>query len=305
MTGANATTVGAALRAAHERLTRAGVAFDEASASAGVLLAEALDVAGPAAVRATPTRPLTEAEAARFEASLRRRIAREPTARIIGAWELWSLRLAVAPGVLVPRPETETLVEVGLAELERLAAASPGRALDVVDVGTGTGAVAIALAVEAERRGIAVQIVATDIEPAPRACAATNVAAHGLGARVRVLEADLLPAGGPFDLIVSNPPYVTEAELSTLEPEVRDHDPRAALLDPDGAEDGLGLTRRLATAAARTLRPGGALAVEVGAGRAAAAIDALTAAGLTEPRAIDDLAGVARVVVASRRLAAS
>ena len=190
----------------------------------------------------------------------------------------------MGPEVLIPRPVTEALVEAALALIPSAAR--------VIDVGTGSGCIALSLA--AERPDATV--FATDLSSAALAVARGN--ATGLGLRVRFVRGDLLePFRPPFDLVVSNPPYVREDEWRGLAPEVRDHDPRSALVPPEGVE---ALYRRLMEGAARVLRPGGAIAVEVGAGQSEAVMDEAERAGLRAPRALPDLQGIARVIVATR-----
>jgi release factor glutamine methyltransferase len=201
--------------------------------------------------------------------------------------------------VLIPRPETETLVEVALEALAAVpesgdAVAGPYEP-QALDVGTGSGCIALALAAE----NPFVRLVATDVSEAAVEVARRNAARLGLAARVEVRRGDLLddlPPRERFDLIVSNPPYIPAAEYRTLEPNVRDYEPRLAL---HGGVDGLEVYRRLIPAAAVRLRPGGTLAVEVGAGQAAAVRALFAAAGALEPaQERADLAGIPRVVSA-------
>jgi release factor glutamine methyltransferase len=227
-------------------------------------------------------RPLDEPELAACRALLERRGRREPVAYILGRWGFHGLDLAVDGRVLVPRPETEVLVERCLALLE-------GReAPRVADVGTGSGA--IALAIKAARPDAAV--TATDVSADALAVARANAAALGL--EVDLAEADLL-AGveGRFALVASNPPYIGEAEVSGLEPEVAGYEPRlATVAGPAGTE----VLERLAAAAPGALEPGGWLVVECGAAQAEAVRGLLAAAGAVETFAEPDLAGIDRVV---------
>jgi release factor glutamine methyltransferase len=227
-------------------------------------------------------RPLDERELAACRALLERRGRREPVAYIIGRWGFHGLDLAVDGRVLVPRPETEVLVERCLALLD-------GRdAPRVADVGTGSGA--IALAIKAARPDAAV--TAADVSPDALAVARANAQALGLG--IELVEADLL-AGveGRFALVASNPPYIGEAEVAGLEPEVAEYEPRlATVAGPAGTE----VLERLAAAASGALEPGGWLVVECGAGQAEAVRGMLAAAGAVETFAEPDLAGIDRVV---------
>lgn len=249
--------------------------------------------------------PLDTQQTLDLEALLKRREAREPIHYILGDREFWSLSLHVGPGVLIPRPDTETLVEAALEELERLRKrrTSP---IQVIDVGTGSGAIAIALATAATERAFAsnpaLRILATDVSPQAVEIARQNIARHSLEQRVSVSQANLWPSGPPPDLVVSNPPYIAASEREALPPEVRDHEPGVALFDPENHADGLGFTRLLIERSAESLREGGALVLEVGHGRAEAACAAVEAAGnhLAVQRVLKDLAGVERVLVAHR-----
>ena len=227
-------------------------------------------------------RPLDERELAACRALLERRGRREPVAYILGRWGFHGLDLTVDGRVLVPRPETEVLVERCLALLD-------GRdAPRVVDVGTGSGA--IALAIKAARPDAAV--TAADVSPDALAVARANAEALGLG--IELVEADLLAGvDGRFALVASNPPYIGEAEVAGLEPEVAEYEPRlATVAGPAGTE----VLERLAAAASGALEPGGWLVVECGAGQAEAVRGMLAAAGAVETFAEPDLAGIDRVV---------
>ena len=199
-------------------------------------------------------RPLTDAELDALRPLVRRRGAREPVAWITGDVGFHALELAVTPGVLVPRPDTETLVDAALAAW----AEAPDAPIYVADVGCGSGAIGLALAAADPR----VRVYATDLSDAALACARDNVARLDLADRVAVLRGPLLtpiPAARPIDWVVSNPPYIPTAVIDTLEPEVRDHEPRLAL---DGGPDGLTVYRALLPAARARARHG--LLVEIG-----------------------------------------
>jgi release factor glutamine methyltransferase len=232
-----------------------------------------------------------EADAAlRYERLLGERARRIPLAYITGEREFWSLRLRVDRRVLVPRPETETLVE---AALDRL---SPGAR--VADVGTGSGAIVIALARELGSGSF----VGTDRCGSALAVARANAAAHGLAQRIAFLEGDLLAPlsglPGLLDALVSNPPYIPTAEIDELQPEVRDCEPRAAL---DGGPDGLALIQRIVAGAPPLLRRGGWLLLEMGAGQADAVRLLLQRSGrFDDVETRRDLAGIERVVAARR-----
>ena len=227
-------------------------------------------------------RPLDEPELAACRALLERRGRREPVAYILGRWGFHGLDLAVDGRVLVPRPETEVLVERCLALLEGV------QAPRFADVGTGSGA--IALAVKSARPDASV--TATDVSADALAVARENATALGL--EIELAETDLL-AGveGRFAVIASNPPYIGEAEMAALEPEVAEYEPRlATVAGPAGTE----VLERLAAAAAAALEAGGSLVVECGAGQAEAVRRLMAAAGAGETTAEPDLAGIDRVV---------
>jgi len=232
-------------------------------------------------------RPLQAGELAACRERVRRRAGREPLQYILGHCEFWSLPLQVSPAVLVPRPDTEILVEEALKRVP----AGTGR---VLDVGTGSGAIALALASEKPQ----LQVTGLDASTEALDIARANAAALGLAARVELLAGDLfrLPAG-PWELLVSNPPYIPSGELAGLMPEVRDYEPQAAL---DGGRDGLDCYRALARQAPGVLVPGGWLLVEVGQGQAAAVAELFAAAGLCEITIRDDYAGIPRVVAARK-----
>jgi release factor glutamine methyltransferase len=248
-------------------------------------------------------RPLTPEERERYRDLVRRRAqGREPVQYLTGKQEFWSLELAVEPGVLIPRADTEVLVEEALIQAKRLVAA--GReALRIADVGTGTGCIALALASELP----AAEVWAGDIADIPLRLAARNAATHALGDRVHVLRADGLPplhaaagTSAPFDLIVSNPPYIPDGSHAALMPEVRDHEPRQALT---AGPDGLDVLSPLIAAAARpgVLAPDGALLLEISDSAQAKRVSAaLGAAGFRGVRTRQDYGGLDRVVIATR-----
>jgi release factor glutamine methyltransferase len=274
-----------------ERFQRAGLAT--ARLDAEVLLALVLGCARIDLYASALERPLDAGERDRFRDLVRRRLDHEPVAYISGTREFWSLSLRVDRRVLIPRPETETLVEQALARLP-----ADGPAV-VCDVGTGSGAIALALLSERPL----LRAVATDVSAGALALAAANAAAlHDaaapLAARLELRAGDLfatLGDGERFDLIVSNPPYVPAAELPALMADVRDHEPHVAL---DGGADGLDVVRRLVAGAPAHLVPGGALLVEIGAGQLAAAAALATPGGPFLPALpVRDHAGIDRVVV--------
>jgi release factor glutamine methyltransferase len=198
----------------------------------------------------------------RYRELLNRRLRREPVAYITGRQEFWSLDFDVTPGVLIPRPETERLVEIILQRAREL---PDGEPLKILDIGTGSGAIAVSLAKELP----ASMIWATDVSGAALKIAGGNARRNGVADRIHFLRGDLFArvseVPGRFDLIAANPPYIRTAEIDTLEPEVSLWEPRAAL---DGGVDGLQFYRRIAREAHDYLEPDGAVAVEIGAGRA-------------------------------------
>jgi release factor glutamine methyltransferase len=283
-----------ALTAATDAITAAGI--PEARLDAEVLLAAASG-RSRASLLADPSGPLPPAVARLYGEFVRRRLRREPVAYIVGTKGFRRIELAVDRRVLVPRPETELLVEVAL---ER----RPGR---VLDVGTGSGAIALALADELPDA----TIVATDTSSGALEVARANAARLGLAERVR-FEEGTVPEGEGFDLILANLPYVAERDWAGLEPEVTQWEPREALL---AGEDGLDAYRELlaplAEGPAECLRPTfsdapdaldgiAAIAVEIGVGQALEVAELMRDAGFAEVSVRDDLAGIERVVVGER-----
>lgn len=231
-------------------------------------------------------RPLGRAEVDAYRELIRRRGEGEPVAHLTGRREFWSRSFVVTPDVLVPRPETELVVERALAWIE-----ARDRGLRILDLGTGSGAIAVALAAELPEA----TVIAVDLSPAAAAIAERNAEAAGVAPRVRVVVSDwttALPADARFDLVVANPPYIRSEDLAGLPPEVR----REPVLALDGGADGLDAYRRIAVEAARVVDPGGALFCEVGAGQAPEVAALLEAAGFAEVAVFADLAGIARVV---------
>jgi release factor glutamine methyltransferase len=228
--------------------------------------------------------------ARKYEALVERRLSREPLAYIVGQQEFWGLPFEVSPAVLIPRHETELIVEVAL----ELFPDREGR-LTAADLGTGSGCLAVALATERP----AARIVATDISNAALDVARKNAMRHGVADRIQFRSADLLDdLEGPFDLITCNPPYVAERDRRGLQPEVRDHEPDVALF---GGADGFHLVERLVSSAPICLRPGGYLLFEFGLGqddRIESLIGGTSGLKLLELRR--DLQGIARTAVVER-----
>ena len=268
-------TLAEVLKGATEYLSARGI--ENPRRDAELLLSRALGLAR-IELYTQHDRPLTDAERAAARELVQRRGKREPLAYVLGDWDFRRLTLKTDTRALVPRPETEIVVERCLELLDGIE--SPR----VVDVGTGSGAIALAIAQERPQA----RVQATDISPAALALAAENAEANGLEVEFR--EGDLLAGlAGPFDLIVSNPPYVDPDELDTLEPEVRDWEPRQALVTD-------GQTERLAGDAQLVLD--GWLVLEVHEARAQAVSQALEEQGYSRTRISNDLAGKERVVEA-------
>jgi release factor glutamine methyltransferase len=230
-------------------------------------------------------RPLEPGEVDRLRDLVRRRGRREPLAYVLGSWSFYGLELHCDARALVPRPETEILVERCLALLG--GNDSPA----IADVGTGTGAIALALASKLPGAGV----TAIDLSPGALALAAENAEANGLTDRIELLEGDLLApvAGRAFDLVASNPPYV--AAGAEVDPEVEQYEPALAVYAADG---GKAIHERLAAAAQAVLKPGGHLVIEVGEGQAPWLAEHLAAAGYGAVEVTRDLRGVERVVAA-------
>jgi len=241
---------------------------------------------------ARPEETVPEATHRQLEAAIERRVAGEPLQYIVGHTEFYGLRIDVTPAVLIPRPETEEVVEAALATLDGVEAPW------VLDVGTGSGA--IALAIKAQRADA--EVFAADVSPAALAVAREN--ASRLGLDLTFVEADALGSDfahrvpPTFHLIVSNPPYVPEAEQSAMQREVRDHEPDLALFVPD--EDPLVFYRALVRHACQILHPGGWLVVETHADGGDAVHELFTAHGLVEAEVLTDLSGRPRIVRGQR-----
>ena len=227
---------------------------------------------------------------------LERRVAREPVQYIVGKAWFYGRPFYVDRRVLIPRPETELLVDVALGLRPRLR--EPVEAPLFADVGTGSGILAITLALEL----MGARVVATDVSREALQVASLNRTHYGVEEEVQFVCCDGLSGlQGAFDAIVSNPPYVRSADIANLQREVRDHEPHFAL---DGGEDGLDVVRRLVELSESRLAPGGSLLAEVGVGQADAVVELLRRSdGWAEVKAVDDLAGVPRVVCATRHTA--
>ena len=283
------TTVSARRRVLTQKFRAAGI--DTPDLDARLVLQHALRCDHIALVRGE-LRQLTPDEIEQLDSLCERRIAGEPIARIVGRKEFWGLDFELGPTTLVPRPETETLVQAAL-----LPFAQANRPLRIADLGTGSGAVLLALLHEMPKAfGVGV-----DVSSQACAIAARNAARLGLGDRSAFALGDFGQAfaDNSIDLLVSNPPYIARDEIGALAPEVRDHDPWLAL---DGGPDGLDAYRAIAKDAARLLRPGGCILVELGIRQTAPVAALLQGAGLKmEAPAKLDLSGIPRVLGAIKR----
>jgi release factor glutamine methyltransferase len=234
----------------------------------------------------------TEAERARYRELIQRRVAGWPVAYLVGTRDFYLLTFEVTPAVLVPRPETETLVLEALGHLRSLTAPT------VLDLGTGSGCIAISIAHQKKDA----LVTAMDVSPDALAVAKRNAIKHGVAGRIEFLQGDLftsLAGGTTFDQIVSNPPYIAPGEFVVLAADVREHEPRIAL---DGGPDGLAFYRRIAAGVEPFLKPGGRLLMEVGYTQDEAVRTILAARPELEVgQTIKDMSGQARVVVAKRR----
>jgi release factor glutamine methyltransferase len=282
-------TVAAARRMLAQVLRDAGIETSELDAR--VLMQSQLALSH-AAIAAASERRLTREMIERIGGAAARRLRREPVALIVGQKEFWGLQLRVTPATLVPRPDTETVVEAAL----RLTDARAGRLqpLRIADLGTGSGALLLALLSELPRAFG----VATDTSLEALLVAAENARRLSLARRAAFVACDFGAAlAGGFDLVVCNPPYVESAVIAALAPEVRDYEPIRAL---DGGADGLAAYRAIAAQARLLLAPSGHLVVELGFGQSHAVAGILEAAGLAAVFSHADLAGIPRAIVARR-----
>ncbi|MEA2976232.1 MAG: release factor glutamine methyltransferase [Alphaproteobacteria bacterium] len=283
------TSISAARRLLAQAFRRHGV--DSPELDARVLIGHALGL-DHAQLASAADRVLNADVASVISGFAARRLAHEPVARIVGMKEFWGLEFRVTPGTLVPRPETETVVETALAAID--ARGLRWEALRLLDLGTGSGALLLALLSELPNAiGIG-----TDISLPALATARENAERLGFAARAHFVACDFAAAlRGPFDLVVSNPPYIASADIAGLAPEVREHDPHLAL---DGGSDGLDTYRAIAADIGRILAPGGAVVLELGADQAAAVTALLAKGGIVTERVKDDLAGHPRALLAHR-----
>jgi release factor glutamine methyltransferase len=234
-------------------------------------------------------RPVSEEELSRFRETVRRRAAGEPVAYLTGYREFWSLKIRVHKGVLIPRPETELLVEEALKFLK-----PRDQEMTILDLGTGSGAISLALAKEIKNS----VLYATDISRAALAVARQNIAAQGLQERIRLVFGD-----GPapfrrrplFDLVISNPPYIRSGEIAALAVEIKDHEPLQAL---DGGDDGLAFYRQWIPQMHSLLRNSGCVILEIGADQSGAVAQLFRDTGFSDVATAKDYAGQSRAVIA-------
>ena len=300
-----ARTIAAERRAWAEEFQAAGL--DSPQLDARILVGHALGL-DQAALLAAGERAVSSAESAAIAALMQRRLGHEPVARIVGTKEFWSLDLGVNDATLVPRPETETLVEATLKAVDAQGShqeshhgshheshhGSRQRALRIADLGTGSGAILLALLSELKNAFG----VGTDTNPRALMAARDNARRLRLD-RAAFVACDLAAAlRGPFELIVSNPPYIVTDDIALLAPEVRLFDPRCAL---DGGADGLDFYRAIAAAAPALLGPDGTVVVELGAGQAEPVATIFAASGLVVSPPRPDLNGMPRALVATKR----
>jgi len=275
-----------AITDAASRLEAAGL--DQPRREAASLLTFALSRT-PAFVVAHPEYELSRQEKQTFADILTRREAREPFQYITGKQEFWGLEFEVAPGVLIPRPETEILVEAAVDFLRRLGV---GR---FVEVGVGSGCISVSL-LHSIRDGTC---IATDLSEMALAMAWRNAKRHGVADRLELRRSNLLDSvGEKTPLVVSNPPYVPDGDIAGLQPEVRDHEPIDALA---GGAEGLDVIRRLIRGSGHILASGGVLMMEIGAGQAAAVAGLFDSDEWGSPEFREDLQAIPRVVIAARK----
>ena len=282
--GTSVGTIAQVLADATTRFTAAGIGED-ARLVADVLLAHAWGGTRSRLLAMFRDEAAIDAKV-RFEALVARRVRREPLSYITGRCEFYGIDVAVGPGVLIPRPETELLVEFALDEVRRR-----GGGLRIADVGTGSGAIAVAVA----RGEAGVRVTAIDSSPAAVTIARHNVESQGVADRVEVRTGDLLDGAGTYDVILANLPYVAEAEWAALAPEVRDWEPREALV---GGARGTEAIERLLAQAPEHLAVDGVLAAEMGASQGAA-VTAVARSCFPDATVcvMKDLAGLERVLV--------
>lgn len=280
------------LAEAESKLATHGI--DTARLDAETLLAHALAL-DRAQLLARLTSPISPIQREVFQRLIERRIRREPLAYITGKREFWSRDFSVTPDVLIPRPETELLVETTLQLAVQSRTSNLHLPIHILDIGTGSGCIAITLVKELP----SAELWAVDLSPAALTIALDNAQRHDVGKRLHFLRSDLFSSINEdlrFDIIVSNPPYIAQRDFTALQPEVRNWEPRAAL---DGGKDGLTFYRRLVSESPRRLRSGGWLIMEIGAGQCSAVMRLVQAqSNFRESFCVQDYAGFDRVISA-------
>jgi release factor glutamine methyltransferase len=293
-------TIAGILKRASEQLRAAAVASDILDAQS--LLAHALGRDRTYLI-INFNEQLSDEIITRYESLITRRAAGEPLQYITGHQEFFGLEFEVTPAALIPRPETELIIEETIRLVQQRIVTHPAWQLLIVDVGTGSGCIAVTLARELENVCAETKIIATDISPAALAVALRNATRHGLSGRIEFCEMNLLddfPAEALADFIISNPPYVAANELPSLQREVRDWEPRLALTD---FADGLSFYRRLLSDAPARLRPGGYLICEIGYGQAEAISSLVDETVWSEARLLADLQSIPRTLVVRKKSA--
>ena len=288
------TTVRSALR---DGMAQLAAAITPSHALAAELLLMHVTGCDRAWIYAHPEAELSEHATRTFFELIARRASGVPTQYLTGKQEFWGMEFEVSPAVLIPRPETEHVIEVALQRLDERSGATRTGSLRIADVGTGSGCIAIALAKELPNA----QIVATDISTEALQVAKRNAEKHGVAQRVHFVQCDLLESqeceSHAFDLIASNPPYVARAEENELAREVREHEPHTALF---GGSTGTEIYERLIAQALQHLRPDGLFVMEIGYGASERVRDMLDVNSWTDIRVTKDLAGITRVISATR-----
>lgn len=278
------------LTQARAQLEEAGV--DSAALEARLLLAHALNAA-PESLLAEPEQAVSEDQEAQFREALGRRLNREPLFYITGEREFYGLAFYVDARALIPRPETELLVEEAVGAVADMGEAyNNGAGLLIADIGTGSGCIVVATATVLT----GARFVATDISAEAVEVAQANAERHGVADRITFGVGDLLePLPGPMDIIIANPPYIPAENLAELQAEIRDHEPRVAV---DGGDGGMTIAERLVRSAPGYMKPGGRLLMEVGYGQAPLMVDVAKEVfpSHTEVDMALDLAGIPRVV---------
>jgi release factor glutamine methyltransferase len=279
-------TIGEAIIEAAERLGRAGIAEARRDAA---LLVQAATWRGRAFVIANPEHELSDGEAERFRSYVARREAREPLQYIRGTQEFWGLEFEVSAGVLIPRPETEIIVEKAVEMLRGRENAT------ICEIGVGSGCISVSILKELA----SARVVGLDVSEKALETSRRNALKHGVSERLKLRISDVFESAGGerFDAVVSNPPYIPASDIAGLEPEVREFEPAGALTD---GGDGLSVIRRVAAGSAAALRPAGFLLMEIGYGQAESVAGLFGGGAWRSFELLADLQGIPRTVLARR-----